>query len=815
MDRCHLPRSTGTSLFLLSAATLIFEINLTRLFSVAQFYHFAFMVISIALLGFGASGTWLALFPHLSGTRSEDRLAGLSLAAGLSILCAYLITNLVPFDSFSLFVDSRQVWILVLHYLVLALPFFFNGLVVAILLTTHPDSVGRTYSINLTGSASGCVLAMIIPVWLGGEGTVLFCSVTAVLGAVLVAPGEPMRGSARGRMRPPVFLFPAVLLLFLLLLLSLTASGKVVLPWLSLHLSPYKGLSYALQVPEARVSYQRWNGFSRVDLVNSPAIRSLPGLSYRYLRVPPSQAGLFVDGDDLSPVIDPQEDLRFAEYLPAAVAYDLRPAADVLVLSPRGGLDVLTALALGAQRVTAVEINPLVLEAAGAVYEQPQVDVVNEAERSFLRRTGQRFDLIVFSLTSSYHPIGSGAYSLVEDYRYTVEAFQDALAQLKPDGMLVVTRWLQETPSETLRVLALSAAALEAVGGDPADQIVAFRGYQTATFLVCSRPFTPAELHLVREDLASRSFDLSYAPDMRLEETNRYNVLPEPVYYQTYRELLGSASRQEFYRSYSYDVRPPSDDHPFFGHYFKWSQVPGVLAGLGRTWQPFGGAGYLVIIALLALALAAAGVLIVLPVGLKAAGGGLARQDLWRPLLYFGSIGLAYLLVEVPLIQRFIHYLGNPAYALTTVLFNLLVFSGIGSRLSERFPLRWTLFSLVVLLGILPALLPGLFALTLDQPLALRLGVTTLLLAPVGFCMGYPLPAGIKWFAQDDGKGGIIPWVWAVNGSASVVSSVLAALLALSFGFRWVFYLGAGCYALALVTVGVSARPCPAGSPPR
>jgi hypothetical protein len=789
------------SLFLLSAATLIFEINLTRLFSVAQFYHFAFMVISIALLGFGASGTCLALIPALARRDSQRSLGVLSLAAGISMLAAYLLTNWMPFDSFSLLIDKRQVWILGGHYLVLAFPFFFNGLAVAILLAAYPDSVGNTYAINLTGSAVGCVLALVVPSWFGGEGTVFFSSGVAAVGAIC---GLYMRGWRLPSMKQifkPVRLLSMALLGFVLSSLLMLLPDRDRPSWIALHISPYKSLSYALQIPDSKVRSQRWNNFSRVDLVRSPSIRSLPGLSYRYALPPPPQDGLFVDGDDLSPVLLAEGEGAFADYLPGALAYHLLPEADALILSPRGGLDILTARAQGASTVTAVEVNPLVIDAAGAVYQGFGIRVVNEADRSYLRRTEGRFDIIVFSLANSYHPVSSGAYSLTEEYRYTVEAFQDALARLEPGGMLVITRWLQDPPSETLRVLALAVTALEESGNDPAKQIVAFRGYQTGTFLVKSTPFSTVELQRLREELAERSFDLTYAPDIRPEETNHYNVLPNSMYYQAYSALITSDSRREFFQEYPYDVRPPTDDHPFFGHYFKWSQIPMVLGELGRTWQPFGGAGYLVIIALLLLAMGMAGALIVLPVALRRNAPEGRQGNLVMPLLYFGMIGLAFLLVEIPFIQGFILYLGHPAYALTAVLFSLLVFSGLGSSLSGRFPLGWIFFPLLLLLLGLPTLIPRLFDLTLSLALTSRLGITILVLGPVGFFMGMPFPAGIRWFSRDGGELGGIPWIWAVNGSASVVSSVLAALLALTFGFRWVFSLGALCYALAGLTV--------------
>lgn len=816
-------RRVGLSLFLLSAATLTFEINLTRLFSVAQFYHFGFLVVSIALLGFGASGTMLSLFPRLGQKYPQRSLGWLSLATGMSMLGAYILTNWLPFDSYSIAWERKQVWVLALHYIALALPFFFNGMAVSILLSAYPQTAGRTYAVNLVGSASGCAVALVVPPFLGGEGTVVFSSALAALAAAVSAgiavdeSGQIASKIARGSFRPFVF----TLLLLSLFDLGLRIGGRPI-QFLDLRISPYKSISYALQYPDAEIIYRRWNSFSRVDVVRSSGIRSVPALSYRYLRPPPQEDGLFVDGDDLSPVVYPDADLAFSDYLASAIAFRLRPNAQVLILEPRGGLDILAALASGARQITAVEVNPLIVEAASRIYQNPKVQVVNESDRSYVRRTQEKFDIVLLSLTTSYHPVRSGAYSLAEDYRYTVGSFQDVLTRLNPDGFLVVTRWLQTPPSEGLRTFALAVTALERLGLDPRTRIVALRSYNTGTFLVKKSPITSKELQEIREFAGDRAFDLAYAPGIHPEEVNRYNILSEPVYYQAYTGLLEADPRERFYAEYAFDVRPPTDDRPFFSHFFKWSQAGQVWAELGKTWQPFGGAGYFVILALLALASLLAGGLIFLPVVVARLRFSFMRPESPKPprlslayLIYFGLIGFGYLMVEIPLIQRFILFLGHPAYALTGVLFTLLLFSGLGSRWSERIPLKHALVILVALLLSAPQVLPTLFSLTLGLPLAFRMGLTVVTLAPIGFLMGVPFPAGIKWLLAKHSRSSLIPWVWGVNGATSVVSAVLAALLALSFGFSWVLRLGSFFYAAAWLTVVVAGLKVPGLSPRR
>ncbi len=796
-----------SGLFLFSAAVLAFEITLTRLFSVAQFYHFSFMIVSIALLGGGASGTVLAVFPQIVRSNPRRSVSVLALAASVGLLASYLLINWLPFDSFSMAVDRRQIVILVLHYVALALPFLFNGMAVGILLAAFARSAGQTYAVNLLGAATGCALALVAPSLFGGEGMVVLCSGLAALAALVCGDfGDHMARKAA------VAAVAILLVLFALADLTLRLAGGSGFPFLTLRLSPYKGLSYALQYPGAQILYRRWNAFSRVDVVRSGGIHSLPGLSYQNTQPLPSQDGLFVDGDDLSVVLPADADTRFTAYLPAALAFHLRPGARTLVLEPRGGLDLLTALALGADQVTAVEVNPLIVEAALRAYRDPRVRLIVESDRSYLRRTKERYDVILFSLVSSYHPVRSGAYSLVEDYRYTLESFRDAMAHLAPDGLMVVTRWIQNPPSEDLRAFALAVTALESMGADPRAQIVAFRGYNTATLVLKNGRFSSSELPLVRNFTAARAFDLTYAPDIQPEETNRYNIHPESIYYDAYLALLTASPRQSFYAAYPYDVTPPTDDRPFFGHYFKWSQAGQIWAELGKTWQPFGGAGYFVILVLLVLAVLLAGMIILLPVVFRHRSGARSERPsvYLYPFAYFAFIGLAFLLVEIPLIQRFILYVGQPSYAMTAVIFSLLSFSALGSRLSHRLPLRPALAGLTLLLLVAPFWLSPLLSWTLGLPLAVRLGLTLVLLAPLGFLMGIPFPAGIRWLRSTTSTSKLmesilIAWAWAINGTVSVVAAMLAALLALSFGFHGVLRIGALCYAATWLTAAASA----------
>jgi len=777
-------------LFLLSAATLAFEIVLTRIFSVAQFYHFGFMIVSLALLGSGASGTFATLTPHLMQRARPRLLHKLGLGLAVAIVGAYLITLYAPFDSFRIAHDWRQGFVLILHYTALAVPFFCGGLAMALCLSWRPERIGRIYAANLFGSAVGCVIGVAAPAIVGAAGAVLVGSALAVLATCV------FRIAARDGWRAVGTLAEVLIGVALVVLAGKPPS------LLDLRLSPYKSLSYVLLYPDARLVYQRWNSFSRVDVIASGSIRSLPGSGFVCRDGPPPQLGLTVDGDDLSPITHVEPGIgaqSFTDCMLTALPYRLRPGGRALVPEPRGGIAVLTALSEGARHVTAVEPNPLVVDAvrsqgdwAGALYDDSRIVVVIEDPRAYVRSTSDRFDVVHLALTASQRPITSGAYSIQEDYRYTLEAFSDYVARLDDDGLLVISRWLQTPPSESVRAFALAVEALEQAGGDPRTDLVALRSYQQVLILARHGAFTAGEMTTIRAFAEQRAFDLVYGPDVHIADVNRYNVLPSPDYHTAFTGLVDAHSRDAWYRSYAFDVRPPTDDRPFFGHFFRWRQASEVLALAGHTWQPFGGAGYFVILALLGVAILAAAVSIVLPLIVKRRAP-MGEASIIRPrLAYFGLLGLAFMLVEIPLMQRLILYLGHPTYAMGTVLFVLLFCSGWGSLLSNHVRPAAALGLLVGLIALYSLCLPLLVDATLSFPLPGRVAITLLTLGPLGLMMGMPFPGGLAVIERGDPAS--VSWAWAANGAASVVASVLAALLALSWGFSSVLLLGGACY---------------------
>jgi hypothetical protein len=592
-------------IILLSTATLLFEITLTRVFSVAQWYHFAFMVVSLALLGFGASGSFLSLFPRLMARKLSHLLAACAGLFSLGCLGSYLVVNNIPFDSYRIAWENRQLLYLIVYYLSLAIPFFFTGLAVGVALSKMPSRAGKLYGFNMVGSGLGCLLVLVSPSLLGGGGTVLLAT---LLGLAAVA----VFSLQRSKLVSGLACAGGIGLIILLIITPAT---------LEIKMSPYKSLSQIMLHPQTRILWTGWNAFSRADVVESSSIHVAPGLSFSYQQELPSQLGVTVDGGNLCPISEVEaRQADFTEYLPGALAYSLSPGSKALVIEPQGGLDVLTALHHQSSSIVMVVSNPLVTEAImtfdekNQLLDNPRVEVAVEGIRSYLRHSEKQFDVIQLSLTDRFRVVGAGAYSLSENYRYTVEAFEEYYQHLAPGGILCVTRWAQVPPSEAVRLMSLATTTLDRLGiTHPEQHVAAIRSFQTITVLIKESPFNLEDITTIRNFRDRLRFDTSYFPGIDPADLNRYNVLPGEVYYEAFTSLLSPSERDAFVAGYAYDISPPTDNSPFFFHFFRWTQAPYIWHSLGKTWQPFGGAGYLIIVALLLAAILASAVLILMP----------------------------------------------------------------------------------------------------------------------------------------------------------------------------------------------------------
>jgi predicted membrane-bound spermidine synthase len=787
-------------IFLTSAATLTLEISIIRLLSVAQWHHLAFLVVSMALLGYGASGSFLSSFPSLLGRDPLRFLINGSGLFSLSALLAYLAGNQVPFDLARIAFDRWQVFYLFLLYLIFSLPFFFSGLVISFSLSQWSGSAGKLYFSDLVGASLGCLLVLGLFRTFGGPRTVLFaCFLSGLASAIF------------GRMKRSRGVLPWIWTGFLACLLFWQP------PWMELRLSPYKGLSAALRFPGARLLDTQWSAASRVDVLKSPAARTAPGLSLEYLGPLPEQLGLTVDGDHLTAITrlrgDPAgaEELNFLDFLPSSFPYKAFRPRKILVLEPRGGLEVLNALYHGAGDVVVLEPDPVIVkllktrygEFSGNIYDRPGVQLIAEDERSFLHRSRSSFDLIVVPLSESFGASAGGIAGLQEDYRLTAEAFQEYLQALKPGGFLSFSLYLLPPPRAELRVVSTIQRALENNGKNAADHLLSFRTWGTFSLMVKKDPLNRQDGENLKDFCRRMRFDLVYYPGIASEEANLYNRFPRPIYFEAVQNLLGEG--ENYYSKYPFDLSPATDDRPFFHFFFRWKYWEEVYRMAGEKWQILLEGGFLVPVVFL-LALLVSGLFILLPALFKGRGKEEDAGDspfAW--LACFTALGFGFMFVEISLIQKFILFLGHPIYSVSLVIFSLLVSAGLGSRFSLRFhgrSLRQLRILLLFLSGFLflsAFLYAPILSFFKGHSVFVRWVLTFLLVSIPGFFMGMPFPLAVRLVGSI--RPHWVSWGWCANGCASVLGAIVPILIAMNWGFQMVFFLAALCYLFGFLVI--------------
>ncbi|MCF6177838.1 MAG: hypothetical protein L3J63_00405 [Geopsychrobacter sp.] len=781
-------------IFILCMATLMYELLLTRIFSVLMWYHFASMAISLALFGLGASALLVYLRPRWFAEEKEQLPGLFALAAGLSTLLLFAVFLLFRADPqfgfrvLSFFhqpfyqpfqqgnvrqsIAMGQIFLLTLLYLATALPFFFSGLTVTLLFRRYHRQIGRLYFFDLLGAGTGCLLIILVLKLVGGITGLLVVGLCFLLGSFFLIP-------ARSRLRTLVPIFA-------LLLLSLTIGNQ---------LGHFADIHFARGRYEPNLLWKSWNSFSRVAVYPAQAeeMGRAWGLSRNYRGPVPEQLGMVVDDTGYTTMYrwQGEETLRFFRQNVINLAYLLRPQAETLIIGPGGGKDVLTAIANGAKRIVPVEINPLIVEAVnkrfadftGALYERPDVELQIAEGRSYVRRSQEHFDIIQASAVFGRMPPAAGAFTLSENNLYTLEAFQDYWSHLKPAGVLTISRFIFER--ETLRLVSLGLELLKREGVEnPAYHIAVIKERGLANFMLKKSAFSATERAFLREEARKQDYDLVYLPGAAEGD-------------KTFKALIAANGSDDFYRDFPFDITPTNDNRPFFYYMLKPAAFLDLFSFPERS--PFEDRAILILRNLLLVTAFLVVVFFALPLFLSRNREADNRLAL-RRAGYFSCLGLGFMMIEIGLLRRFILFLGHPIYSLAVILFSLLIFSGIGSRLSaskggDSVFLKRILLALVLLSPVYCYLLPGILTSLVGLSLLLRCLIAMLLLIPLALLLGMPLPLGMALLHRD---GRAIPWSWGINGAASVLGTILAVVVAMNFGFNLTILLGSALYLVAL-----------------
>ncbi len=793
------------------------ELALTRIFSVTMYYHFAFLAISIALFGLSASGVYVYL--------SRRLLARWPVGAVLAVhALAYAVVTTV---SLAVLVRLRVGLNYSLHNLVLmlviytlaALPFFAGGSVLSLAISRLSARINLVYAADLGGAALGCLLLLPLLNYLGAPGVIFATAIFGAVAAMCFAPGA-------ARLR------------------YVAAASAIVLAAWAAHAAGLVAFDVADTKGHVgdRILFSKWNSFSRVAVYDRQ--HGDWSLSPRYTGPRPETRFMDIDSAASTPILrfnGETSDARYLRYELTALAYYLkeerpeqmrppvtmpgerdqptgrREAFTALVIGPGGGRDLLSALVFGARHVDGVEINPIIAndvmegqfrDFSGGLYDNSRVRIFVEDGRSFVRRSRDKYDVIQASLVDTWAATAAGAYTLTENTLYTVEAFNDYLEHLNDNGVLTITRWV----FDGLRLVSLAQEACARRGWDAASRLMIVQSGKVATFLLKKSTFLPAETRNLTAIAGELGFTVLYAP--RAGDTPAIAPAtiadrpvgpgpadPEPAAQSNdYARLILAPDRQAFYAAYPLDIRPTTDDRPFFFHTTKLKDQTSVAFGRAMLF----GNGLSALMTLMAIS---GGLVVLFVLGPLVLTGRELLGSRWLGwLVYFGLLGAGFMLIEVALLQRFVLLLGHPVYSLTVTLFSLLVGGGLGSFLSRRFDdtrlLRRLLLVLaaIVSVAVLAVLaLPAIVAAGIAGPLAARIAGTAALLIPAGILMGMPLPAGIRMLSARRAE--LIPWVWAMNGALSVVGATIAVFIAMNWGFSVTLLAGASCYALAAATI--------------
>jgi predicted membrane-bound spermidine synthase len=745
-------------------ATLLLELSLTRIFSVVFYYHFAFLAISIALFGLGAGGVLSYVVAGWKGNLFT-KLGWLSALNGPLVIATLAV---VPATKVAL-----GNWQLALIYFAAALPFVVAGTIVSLAISETMESVNRVYFFDLLGAAAGCLLLVPLLNYLGGAGTVLSAGVLFVAGAaVWHSMAQPKA--------PPII--GAILTIAMITFLVLNIRGNFV----GVRGGPNE-------------IYVKWNSFSRI------------ALNRAHDSSPPS---IVIDGDASTDIwrfdfdhLSAQDRESMLNY-PTALPYLLRPNAKALVIGPGGGTDVINALASGSNDVTGVEINPIIAttimrqkhpELSGGLYLRPEVHIVVEDGRGYIRRSTEKFGVIQATLVDTWAATAAGAFALSENNLYTSEAFRDYLEHLTGDGVLAFSRWGFEPPRESLRLVSLGVDALLKMGkAAPSRHIIAVRlgdashSLALDTVIISANPFTPQDISLAENSIRKmEGVTALYLPNREI---------PNP-----FTGLLRSANPRDFERSYPFNISPVNDNRPFFFYSVQPADWWRFLSSASHaSIDDKVNRAVPLLLELAAISILATIIILALPPLLL---GARLRLHAGVPLflLYFVFIGAGYILIEVALIQKFVLFLGHPTYALTVVIFSLLVSSGLGSYFSRGILQdrkdRWMiLLAAVALLAVLLGLAVS-FLLTpaVGLPLAWKIAITVLLIAPSGFAMGMPFPMGLKRLEALHPPS--VRWAWSLNAASSVMGSVGSLVCAIYFGLLQTLMIGGALYLVALLVV--------------
>ncbi len=775
---------------LLSIALIAYQVAIIQLLSNVQWYHFANVVISVALLGFGAAGALLALLRNWLLKYSYTLLPVLMILSGLMMIGAVELSHsrFARFDSYLLFTGSGQWLKLLLNSLFYFIPFLLGALALGIIFIKYVREIGSFYFSNLLGSGIGAVVAALL------GGYFLPSSLPCVMALMAVIAGAIL---LQGRKQ--------LILIVLVLPVAIYIIYRITSP-VPIALSQYKSLSRTLNLPGSEIIIQKPGAYGLVQVVAADALRYAPGLSLAFNSEVPVRKAVFNNGDWYGPLDswNREDSFHLLDYTTMAAPYVLKDRSKVLVLNAGSGLHVSQALSQGAMEIDATEphrgVYKLLLNELAvmndSLWYRPQVKMHLVEPRTFLASANKKYDLIQLPLIGAFGG-GVGLYAMREEYILTREAFMEMWNLLDEDGVISVSTWMDYPFRNSLKVTATLAETLDDCGiADPLSHLTAIRSWGTITFILKKTPFTSADTSLLRRFCNAYLFDPLWLPGLHVAERTVHNGISDSTFF-AYADVLVAGNREQLYREYGFHIRPATDDKPYFSQFLRWKSLPQLESIFGAQTVSFLELGWLIAAISLVQVSVLAILLIILPLFKL---GWRGHYKIWT-LLYFSGLGAGYMLLEIVLIQKFLLVFGNPVYAAAFVISVMMLASGIGSYYSERVtPVRnnmqQILFMIVLLLLLYTFFLSPLISLVSGATMFLKLVACIPIIAIPALLMGMPFPLGLRMLSGINENN--LPWAWGVNGCVSVISAAFAALLSVEAGFSMVILLSFLFYGVSM-----------------
>lgn len=797
-----------SSIFLISAAGIAFQIGLMRSLSIAKYHHFSYLVISIALLGFGASGTFLT-FASASIRRHFPFWSILFIfLLFVSVPASYMFAEKLPLDIRYLLYSGKQVFLLVLYIFLLFIPFFFTGTIIGLSLIYFNENVPVIYGMNLLGSGVGGICSIMALSYI--QPFDFPQVVSAVVFLALLVWFASFREYMRGRLLSLTVFF--VVSGSCLLFLFLSRGNDVMI-------DQYKMISHldrlSLQSGAKRLLTKN-SPRGRIDVYESGQLHQTLFAGLQADVLPPRQLAILIDGEMAGTVFRIQDisGAAILDFTPQSLAYRLINRPNVLLLGEVGGVNVWLAKRFGASKITVVQgngqLNNLLRnelsDLSGKVYGMPETEVVTQEPHVYVGRTKERFD-IVHIVTAEGFAVTGGLQSLHEDYLLTTETLVKCIGILSDSGMITLTRGTQSPPRDSLKIFGLFVSALEETGvKDPKQHLLLARNYLAANTILAKQPIDNAVVDRFHSLATELLMDAEYFPGIKSEEIDQVNRMEGPKHtnysYLHYGIIkILSPERKSFFREWVYRISPPTDNSPYFLDFFRWQSLGSFIETYRGQWLQRIEFGYVVLVITFMSAAVFALLFILVPLYWLRTDRD-AKTARLSTSLYFLCLGFGFMFIEMVSIQKMTRSLGDPVSATSAAITSVLVFSGIGSLYQKKMqlsPVRrisYAAAGVVVLAVMVPVFLDRLLDLVSGYSIVVRFLAASFSLAPLAFFMGWMFPSGLMIIEK--GPQGLIPWAWGVNGFTSVLAAPLSVMLAMSHGFQSVIAAAVLCYVTAV-----------------